>query len=252
MKRSERHIHERAPFWPSMRSETNKKPPTDSQEERRTAMRVIITAVGSDHWGLADPIVHYVTAVGAHIAEIQMYDSAHGGDVISPESTPDPFVFPGRGIGPIRAGLGFQKGQPGGRGLGSAGWAIDPPDQQVAHRNRLARPGQKSGLGRSRWAGAPDPAGARAADRACGRRDCRRRAAGPVQNRPLRPPARPRTAAIQNRPLRPPARKRVDAADIPVEDVAASVRRPGGSLPPPGPPLACFSVRGKRRPYASQ
>jgi formyltetrahydrofolate deformylase len=37
-------------------------------------MRVIITAVGRDHWGLADPIVHYVTSVGAHIAEIQMYD----------------------------------------------------------------------------------------------------------------------------------------------------------------------------------
>jgi formyltetrahydrofolate deformylase len=42
-------------------------------------MRVIITAVGPDHWGLADPIVHYVTAVGAHIAEIQMYDAAHKG-----------------------------------------------------------------------------------------------------------------------------------------------------------------------------
>jgi formyltetrahydrofolate deformylase len=37
-------------------------------------MRVIITAVARDHWGLADPIVRYVTSVGAHIAEIQMYD----------------------------------------------------------------------------------------------------------------------------------------------------------------------------------
>jgi formyltetrahydrofolate deformylase len=37
-------------------------------------MRVIIAAVGRDHWGLADPIVHYVTSAGAHIAEIQMYD----------------------------------------------------------------------------------------------------------------------------------------------------------------------------------
>jgi formyltetrahydrofolate deformylase len=39
-------------------------------------MRVTITAVGLDNWGLADPIVHYLTSVGAHIAEIQMYD--HG------------------------------------------------------------------------------------------------------------------------------------------------------------------------------
>ena len=41
-------------------------------------MRVIITAVGRDHWGLADPIVHYVASVGAHIAEIQMYDRDDG------------------------------------------------------------------------------------------------------------------------------------------------------------------------------
>ena len=33
-------------------------------------MRVIITAVGLDHWGLADASVRYVTAVGAQIAEI--------------------------------------------------------------------------------------------------------------------------------------------------------------------------------------
>src|SRR6516165_5512263 len=41
-------------------------------------MRVIITAVGLDHWGLADPIVHYVTSVGAYIAEIHMYDHDGG------------------------------------------------------------------------------------------------------------------------------------------------------------------------------
>ena len=35
-------------------------------------MRVTITAVGPDNWGLADPIVRYVTCVGARIAEIQM------------------------------------------------------------------------------------------------------------------------------------------------------------------------------------
>jgi formyltetrahydrofolate deformylase len=37
-------------------------------------MQVIITAVGPDHRGLADPIVHHVTSSGANIAEIQMYD----------------------------------------------------------------------------------------------------------------------------------------------------------------------------------
>jgi formyltetrahydrofolate deformylase len=37
-------------------------------------MQVIITAVGPDHTGLVDPIIHYVTAAGANIHEIQMYD----------------------------------------------------------------------------------------------------------------------------------------------------------------------------------
>ena len=37
-------------------------------------MEVIITAVGPDHVGLADPIIHDVTGRGANIAEIQMYD----------------------------------------------------------------------------------------------------------------------------------------------------------------------------------
>ncbi len=37
-------------------------------------MQVVITAVGPDHVGLADPIIHYVTGQGANIAEIQMYD----------------------------------------------------------------------------------------------------------------------------------------------------------------------------------
>jgi formyltetrahydrofolate deformylase len=37
-------------------------------------MQVLITAVGPDNRGLADPIVHHVTGVGANIAEIQMYD----------------------------------------------------------------------------------------------------------------------------------------------------------------------------------
>jgi formyltetrahydrofolate deformylase len=37
-------------------------------------VQVIITAVGPDHRGLADPIIHHVTGQGANIAEIQMYD----------------------------------------------------------------------------------------------------------------------------------------------------------------------------------
>lgn len=37
-------------------------------------MRIVITAVGPDNVGLADPIIHYVTGLGANIAEIQMYD----------------------------------------------------------------------------------------------------------------------------------------------------------------------------------
>ena len=37
-------------------------------------MQVVITAVGPDNRGLADPIVHHVTDAGANIYEIQMYD----------------------------------------------------------------------------------------------------------------------------------------------------------------------------------
>ncbi len=37
-------------------------------------MQLIITAVGPDNRGLADPIVHSVTELGASIAEIQMFD----------------------------------------------------------------------------------------------------------------------------------------------------------------------------------
>ena len=37
-------------------------------------MQLVITAVGPDNVGLADPIIHYLTGQGANIAEIQMYD----------------------------------------------------------------------------------------------------------------------------------------------------------------------------------
>jgi formyltetrahydrofolate deformylase len=37
-------------------------------------VQIVITAVGPDHRGLADPLVHYVTTRGGNICEIQMYD----------------------------------------------------------------------------------------------------------------------------------------------------------------------------------
>ncbi len=37
-------------------------------------MRIVITAVGPDNRGLADPIIHHITGQGGNIAEIQMYD----------------------------------------------------------------------------------------------------------------------------------------------------------------------------------
>jgi formyltetrahydrofolate deformylase len=37
-------------------------------------MQVIVTAVGPDHRGLADPIIHHITGQGSNIAEIQMFD----------------------------------------------------------------------------------------------------------------------------------------------------------------------------------
>jgi formyltetrahydrofolate deformylase len=39
-----------------------------------TTMEFVITAVGPDNTGLADPIIHHVTGLGANISEIQMYD----------------------------------------------------------------------------------------------------------------------------------------------------------------------------------
>ena len=37
-------------------------------------MQIVITAVGPDNGRLVDPIIHYVTGLGANIAEVQMYD----------------------------------------------------------------------------------------------------------------------------------------------------------------------------------
>ena len=41
---------------------------------RGSFMEVVITAVGPDNVGLADPIIHYATGLGANIVEIQMYN----------------------------------------------------------------------------------------------------------------------------------------------------------------------------------
>ena len=37
-------------------------------------IEVVVTAVGPDKVGLADPIIHFVTSVGGNFSEIQMYD----------------------------------------------------------------------------------------------------------------------------------------------------------------------------------
>jgi formyltetrahydrofolate deformylase len=39
-----------------------------------STIEIVITAVGPDNRGLADPIIHYVTGEGANITEIQMYN----------------------------------------------------------------------------------------------------------------------------------------------------------------------------------
>ncbi|HTU23921.1 MAG TPA: ACT domain-containing protein, partial [Pirellulales bacterium] len=42
--------------------------------ETSGTMQIVITAVGPDNRGLADPIIHHVTGQGANITEIQMFD----------------------------------------------------------------------------------------------------------------------------------------------------------------------------------
>jgi formyltetrahydrofolate deformylase len=41
---------------------------------KKAKMEIVVTAVGPDNVGLADPIIHEITAQGASISEIQMYD----------------------------------------------------------------------------------------------------------------------------------------------------------------------------------
>lgn len=45
-----------------------------TRSETTAAMEVVITALGPDNVGLADPIIHRLTSAGARIEEIQMYD----------------------------------------------------------------------------------------------------------------------------------------------------------------------------------
>ena len=74
-------------------------------------MQVVITAVGPDNRGLADPIIHDVTGRGANISEIQMYDHDEQGLFAMLHRAG------GRAIGSARAG-------PGGRGTHQA--TLDP------------------------------------------------------------------------------------------------------------------------------
>jgi len=50
--------------------------------EKETTMQVIVTAVGSENREVEEPLVEQVTAAGANIAEIQMYDHGAGADVM--------------------------------------------------------------------------------------------------------------------------------------------------------------------------
>lgn len=43
-------------------------------DQANESMEIVVTAVGPDNVGLADPIIHEITGQGGNIAEIQMYD----------------------------------------------------------------------------------------------------------------------------------------------------------------------------------
>jgi formyltetrahydrofolate deformylase len=80
-----------------------------TSSSRKTTMQVVITAVGPDNRGLADPIIHHVTSVGANISEIQMYDH----DEQSLFAMLSRVELPGEAWGGLREALvtiGHQKG----------------------------------------------------------------------------------------------------------------------------------------------
>jgi len=64
-------------------------------------MEIIITAVGPDNVGLADPIIHYVTGEGANIEEIQMYN--HDEEALFAMLCR--IELPGQRLTPLRAAL---------------------------------------------------------------------------------------------------------------------------------------------------
>lgn len=73
-------------------------------------MQVVITAVGPDHTGLADPIIHHVTGRGANIAEIQMYDhdeEALFAMLLRVELPPDQFADSRQALAQIGADTGL-------------------------------------------------------------------------------------------------------------------------------------------------
>ena len=116
-------------------------------------MQVIITAVGPDNRGLADPIVHHVTSAGANIAEIQMYD--HDAERLFAMLLRLDWPAGGEGVAELRRrmdGIGRDKG------LSIRTWARDEHDRPprlalcVTHRPepplavlRAVRDGRLSG-----------------------------------------------------------------------------------------------------------
>ncbi len=97
----------------------------DSDLEAR--MEIVVTAVGPDHSGLADPIVHTVTGEGANIAEIQMYD--HDEEALFAMLLR--IQLPRAQFSVLRAALAEIGGQ---KGLSIRGWS---PEERPA-RPRLA------------------------------------------------------------------------------------------------------------------
>lgn len=74
-------------------------------------MQIIVTAVGPDNRGLADPIIHYVTSAGANISEIQMYD--HDAERVFAMLVRVEWPIGANGVEPIRAelaGIGRKRG----------------------------------------------------------------------------------------------------------------------------------------------
>jgi len=99
-------------------------------------MHVVITAVGPDNRGLADPIVHHVTGSGANIHEIQMYD--HDSEQLFAMLLRVEWPGGPESIGPLRDRM-EEIGRT--KGLSLRTWSRDaagPSSQSPAHKPRLA------------------------------------------------------------------------------------------------------------------